>query len=273
MPYGRELEAALAAADLAGAVILDHYAHFAALTDAPASISTAADRASQEAILRHLRAQFPGDAFCAEEDTPGLAGVPRTGPRLWVIDPIDGTRGFATKNGEFSVMIAFVHKGRVAAGAVTEPANGRRTCAARGGGCWSRDGGGEARAVRVSAVTELAASTLTQSHTKPGRGPTLPVRRLVPARVIETYSAGVKLAQVARGEADLYVCTYDRLHDWDLAAGHILVDEAGGRATDLNGGELSYGRQPPVHLRGVMASNGVTHAAALNALRARDPAV
>jgi 3'(2'), 5'-bisphosphate nucleotidase len=272
MPYGRELESALAAADLAGAVILDHYAHFAALADAPASISTAADRASQETVLGALRARFPGDAFCAEEDTPGLAGVPRSGPRLWVIDPIDGTRGFATKNGEFSVMVAFVHDGRVAAGVVTEPANGRRTYAARGGGCWRRDGTGEARAVRVSAVSDLESSTLTQSHTKPGKGPTAPVRRLGPARVIETYSAGVKLAQVARGDADLYACTYDRLHDWDLAAGHILVEEGGGRVTDLGGGELTYGRIPPVHLRGVLASNGAIHPAALRALREGDTA-
>src|SRR5438067_13877437 len=141
MPYGRELEAALAAADLAGAVILEHYAQFAAVADAPASISTAADRASQETILRHLQSHFPGDAFCAEEDTPALAAAVRSGDRIWVIDPIDGTRGFAMKNGEFSVMIAFVHDGRIALGVVGEPANARRTYAPRGRGCWSCDGG------------------------------------------------------------------------------------------------------------------------------------
>src|SRR5437899_10876393 len=119
MSYGRELEAALAATDLAGAVVLEHYERFDALADAPVSISTAADRASQETILRHLQSVFPADAFCAEEDTPVLAAAARAGPRLWVIDPIDGTRGFAVKNGEYSVMIAFVHEGRLAAGVVT----------------------------------------------------------------------------------------------------------------------------------------------------------
>src|SRR5262245_2087144 len=139
MPYGRELAAALAAAERAGAVILDHYARFEALAHPPASITTAADRDAQEVILRYLRSEFPGDAFCAEEDTPALADVPRTGPRLWVVDPIDGTRGFATKNGEFSVMIAFVHEGRVAAGVVSEPTHARVTYAARGHGCCWRD--------------------------------------------------------------------------------------------------------------------------------------
>lgn len=263
MPYGRELEAALTAADLAGTVILQHYAGFTAIADAPVSISTAADRASQETILRHLLSDFPGDAFCAEEDTPALAAAVHTGDRIWVVDPIDGTRGFAMKNGEFSIMIAFVHGGRVVVGVVAEPATGRRTYASAGGGCWSRDGGGEACAVRVTRVGALSAATLTQSHSKPGRGPTVPVQRLRPARVTETYSAGIKLARVARGEADLYVCEYDRLHDWDLAAGHILVEEAGGRVTDLDGEPLRYARQPPVHLRGVVATNGALHDATL----------
>jgi 3'(2'), 5'-bisphosphate nucleotidase len=267
MPYGRELDAALAAADLAAAVILEHYTRFDAMADPPASISTAADRDSQETILRHLQAWFPGDAFCAEEDTPALTAAVRTGTRIWVIDPIDGTRGFAMKNGEFSVMIAFVHDGRMAIGVVSEPANGRRTYATQGDGCWCRDGETAARAVHVSSVASLAESTLTQSHTKPGRGRTVPVQKLRPHRVTETYSAGIKLARVARGEADLYVCDYDRLHDWDLAAGHVLVEEAGGHVTDLYGGPLPYGRQPPVHLRGVIATNGALHEATLSRLR------
>jgi 3'(2'), 5'-bisphosphate nucleotidase len=259
MPYGRELAAALAAAERAGAVILEHYAHFEAVADAPIWISTAADRAAQDAVIQHLQADFPGDAFCAEEDTPALAAAVRAGPRLWVIDPIDGTRGFVKKNGEFSVMVALVHEGRVAVGVVAEPARGRCTYATVGGGCRWRSGGAGERPAKVSVVTELSAATLTQSHSRPEKGPGMPVQRLEPARVTETYSAGVKLALVARGEADLYVSTYDRMNDWDLAAGHILVEEAGGRVTDLDGAALTFGRQPPVHLRGVVVTNGRLH--------------
>src|SRR5436305_11667948 len=164
--YERELSAALAAADRAGAVIQEHYVRFAAIADAPASISTEADRSSQEAILQHLHELFPDDAFRAEEATPTLQRVARSGRRLWVIDPIDGTRGFARKNGEFSVMIAFVDGGHVAAGVVTEPARGRRLFAVRGGGCWRRDAdAAELMAVRVTTATDLSQATLTQSHT------------------------------------------------------------------------------------------------------------
>src|SRR5262249_16126289 len=111
MPYERELEAALEAAALAGRAVLAQYTPFEVIPGAPASISTDADRQAQEIILGELRQTFAQDAFCAEETTPGLAGTARVGERLWVIDPIDGTRGFARKNGEFSLMIAFVHTG------------------------------------------------------------------------------------------------------------------------------------------------------------------
>src|SRR5438128_28549 len=110
--YERELDVALEAGRRAGQYLLEEYARFQAIPNAAADITTEADRQSQEIILQHLLKHFPDDALCAEETTPSLAGREDTGPRLWVIDPIDGTRGFAQKNGEFSVMIGFVHEGR-----------------------------------------------------------------------------------------------------------------------------------------------------------------
>src|SRR5438093_3668810 len=134
MPYEHELAAALEAARQAGEALRDAYERFKVIPDAPASISTDADRQSQEIILAHLRKQFPGDAFCAEEETATLAAAAHTGPRQWVVDPIDGTRGFARKNGEFSVMVGFVEGGRIGVGVVLEPASRRLTYAVRGGG-------------------------------------------------------------------------------------------------------------------------------------------
>src|SRR6516162_9929440 len=113
MQYERELEVAQEAAALAGQKILEHYAAFEAIHDAPASITTDADRQAQELILSRLRRAFPADALVAEESTATLAEAPHAGPRLWIVDPIDGTRGFAKKIGEFSVMIGFVAEGKV----------------------------------------------------------------------------------------------------------------------------------------------------------------
>jgi 3'(2'), 5'-bisphosphate nucleotidase len=267
MPHDRELEAAMQAAHQASRVILNAYRQFQAIPDAPIDISTEADRQAQETILSYLKRTFPGDSLCAEEQTPALAGVPSVGPRLWVVDPIDGTRGFARKNGEFSVMIAFIENGQIAVGVVEEPAKGRCTYATRGGGCWRQDNGGESIACRVSSTTDLASARMVQSHSRNPNVPSRMAQAVRPAHVVETYSAGIKLALVARGEVDLYVNDYTQFHDWDIAAGHLLVTEAGGTVTGLHGEELHYGLPEAWQRFGLLGSNGHVHAEALERLR------
>jgi 3'(2'), 5'-bisphosphate nucleotidase len=268
MPYEPEMNAALEAADRAGQALRERYLSFKAIPDAPASISTDADREAQEIILTHLRRQFPGDALCAEEATATLAAAAHTGSRLWIVDPIDGTRGFARKNGEFSVMIAFVEEGRIGVGVVLEPARARLTYAVRGGGCWRQVGDGPARvACRVTPNAKLTEATLTQSHSKVAGARSRLVQALNPARVVESYSAGIKLALVARGEADLYLNTYDAFHDWDICAGQLLVEEAGGKVSGIAGQELRYGLEGAWQRDGLLATNGLLHDLAVAALK------
>jgi 3'(2'), 5'-bisphosphate nucleotidase len=268
MAYGSELRAALEGARRAGEHVLGAYAAFEAIPDARADISTEADREAQEIILRHLVGEFPDDGLCAEESTPTLAGAARSGGRVWVVDPIDGTRGFAQKNGEFSVMVALVEGGRVVVGVVLEPVPGRLTYGVSGGGCWREDGGGKAERCRVSSTAELSEAVLVQSRSRDPRVPTRQAEALRPGRVEETHSAGVKLARVARGEADLYVNHYPNFHDWDICAGHVLVEEAGGTVTTLRGQEVRYGAPGAWQRGGLLASNGVLHAEALGRLGA-----
>jgi 3'(2'), 5'-bisphosphate nucleotidase len=266
MDYSRELQEALAAANTAGEYLRAEYAAFTPIPNAPAHISTHADRESQEIILRHLRAAFPADGLVAEEKTPTVADAPANPDRQWVIDPIDGTRGFAIKNGEFSVMIALTVGGRPVVGVVLEPVSGKLTYAATGLGCWRKDGDGEPVACRVTGCADLAAATLTQSHSKPGKPKPVQVK-LTPARVVETYSAGIKMALVARGEADLYVNDYPEFHDWDICAGEVLVVEAGGTVTEYTGNPVRYGLAGAKRRSGLVASNGRLHAAAIERLR------
>jgi 3'(2'), 5'-bisphosphate nucleotidase len=269
MSYQKELQTTLEAAELAGRTILEHYRRFQSVDNPPAEISTQADRDSQEIILTHLHRAFPQDALCAEETTPTLAQAPHTGSRLWVIDPIDGTRGFAVKNGEFSVMLGFVHNGQVMVGVVSEPVLNRLTYAVRGGGCRRKDGAdGEPMRCQVTTTSELARATLTQSRSHKSGPPSPELVALKPAKILSTYSAGIKMAQVARGEADIYLNTYPKFHDWDICAGHILVEEAGGKATGLGGQELRYGLPGAPQSHGLLATNGRLHAAALAAMAA-----
>ena len=266
MPYEHELQAALDAARLAGRRIMEIYATFTAIPDAQVNITTQADFDSQELILRALSARFLADGFVAEEKTPTLAALTSDGARRWVIDPIDGTRGFAQKSDEFSVMIGLVEGQEVVVGVVLEPAKDRITYATRGGGCWRLDGQGAALSCKVTTNADLGAIVLTQSHSKRGNV-TRQVEALSPKVVRETHSAGVKLALVARGEVDLYVNHYPNFHDWDICAGHILVEEAGGRVTTMRGQPVRYGASNADPRLGLMASNGVLHEGVLGKLR------
>ena len=258
-----DLQAALAATSAAAKYLLDAYDRFTVVPNAPSNITTQADKESQEIILQILHAQFPGDAFSAEEDTPTLAKTPTQSDRLWIIDPIDGTRGFARKNGEFSIMIGLVERGTMLVGVVAQPAVGRLTYATRHGGCWRQDGQDSPRRCQVTGVADLSLATLTQSHSKQPGTKSKWVEALQPAKIVETYSAGIKLALVARGEADLYLNTYEAFKDWDICAGHLLVAEAGGMVTGIANQELKYGLPGAWQKDGLLASNGQLHAAAV----------
>jgi 3'(2'), 5'-bisphosphate nucleotidase len=267
IPCQNELTVALETVFQAGKRVMEEYARFEVIRNAPADISTDADRLSQRVILAHLHAVFPDDALCAEETTDLLSHVPQVGPRLWIVDPIDGTRGFARKNDEFSIMIALVEETQIVVGVVFEPAKGRLTYATRGSGCWKRDGSAtQPEPCLVTSVAELTMATLVQSHSRNPDKPSSLVRAIQPARILETYSAGIKLAMVARGEADIYLNTYSAFHDWDICAGHILVSEAGGKVTGLGEQELRYGLPGAWQRHGVLASNGRLHDSALQAV-------
>src|SRR6516225_7138646 len=122
MSFAKELQAAIEVANFASEYIRREYESFVVVPDAPASISTHVDKGSQDLILKFLHAKFPTDALCAEESIPGFEAVPKAGSRAWVVDPIDGTRGFAKKVGQFSVMIGLLVDGKPVVGVVAEPA-------------------------------------------------------------------------------------------------------------------------------------------------------
>ena len=265
--YEHELQTVLETIRRAGEEILRRYRSFERIEDAPADISTEADKASQEMILEALHREFPGDGLCAEEASERFETEAAGAARFWVVDPIDGTRGFARKNGEFSIMIGLVEDGRAVLGAVHEPAIDRVTFAVRGGGCRVRQPF-DARP-RQSAVTatEGAPVLLTMSRSQGVEGERKMLSAFGAKAATQTYSAGIKLAQVARGEADLYLGDYLTLHDWDVAAGHILVEEAGGRVTNIEGLPIVYdGSGKSLKGKGIVASNGGVHASALETL-------
>jgi myo-inositol-1(or 4)-monophosphatase len=251
VPFTPELAVALEAAAAASALLLARSGAERVRAKARADLVTEVDEASERAIVACIRAAFPGDTVVGEEfsGTAALAG------RSWIIDPIDGTVNYGHGHPCTCVSIAFHDEAGPAVGVVSAPFLGETFHAVRGGGAFLGD-----RPIRVSAVTE-GAETLqaTGFPFKAGKGDPETYFRLVAEMVASTHgvrragAAALDLAYVAAGRLDGY--WEIGLAPWDLAAGALLVTEAGGRVTGWPGD-----REPPVLTGRLIASNGLTHA-------------
>jgi myo-inositol-1(or 4)-monophosphatase len=232
MPYERELEVALLAAREAGRILLHHYERGTeAWEKAEDNPLTIADLESDRAIAARLRAAFPDDAILSEETVSDPArGANR---RVWIVDPMDGTKEFTRKIPEFCVSIALAEAGVPVVGVILNPVAGMTIHAARGGGCF-RDGA----PVRVSQVSRLEDAVMIASRTEISRDKFAAhadwFKELRPVG-----SIAWKLACVAAGDADLNVSLAPK-NEWDVAAGDCLVSEAGGLYVDFEGRRRVY---------------------------------
>ena len=210
---------------------------------------TAADRDAEAAIVRVIRRAFPRHAILGEE-SGAHAGE---GASRWIVDPIDGTRGF-TRGGSFwGPLVALEHRGEVVVGAMALPALGETYWAARGRGAFLQRGRAGPVRLRVSRIADWGEATLSLGEMRfllaPGRAAS--VERLVAtAASARCYGdlAGCALVLTARAEAWIEA----GVKEWDLAPLKVLVEEAGGRFTDLAG-------RPSVASGHCLASNGLVH--------------
>ncbi|MGH2537745.1 MAG: inositol monophosphatase family protein [Candidatus Promineifilaceae bacterium] len=219
---------------------------------------TDADFASQAAIISYLRQRYPGHGFVAEESA---AGLPRAGDVLWLIDPVDGTTNYSREIPLYSVSVAAYSAngdgGTGLAGAIYDPSRDELFSAGAGRGA-SLNG----RPIRVSRTAELAAAIpgVDWSHAPALRERFIATLNGFAHKVHTTRaigSAALALAWVAVGRLDAYINF--SLAPWDVAAGQLLVHEAGGRLTDVD--------DTPWRLEGggCVASNGRLHDAFMQA--------
>ena len=213
---------------------------------------TAADRASQAAILDVLDRERAGERVLSEEAPPPTGP---SEPRLWVVDPLDGTREFIDRIGEFSVMVGLAVDGQARLGAVYQPATGRLFAGAVGDGAWvfGTESDSALAPLSVGKVHEPLRFVRSRSH------PDERIRRLEAAlgdvEVILSGSAGSKCALVASGAADLYVHPVPYLKEWDTCAPEAMLRAAGGRVTDCEGEALRYGKIHPAQPGGIFAAH------------------
>jgi histidinol-phosphatase len=253
---GAALEVALAACDEADALAMASFRVSISVTAKPdASFVTAADTAVERAIRARISARFPEHGLVGEE----YGELASASGRRWFIDPIDGTHNYMRGVPLFATLLALELDGDLVVGVVSAPALHRRWFAWRGGGAWAADTGAtgwdptSAVAIGVSRVESLAESSLVFSSV-----PSLQASGLAPGFMDLLGSVwrdrglgdfyGYML--VAEGAAEAMVEA--ELKAWDLAGPRAVLEEAGGRLTDLQGG-------PDMPERGVLASNGRLH--------------
>jgi myo-inositol-1(or 4)-monophosphatase len=195
---------------------------------------TIADLEANAAIERTIHAAFPDDAILSEEtaDSPGRMAA----DRLWIIDPLDGTKEFVAGIPEFAVSIALTRGGTPIVGVVYQPLTRECFWAVEGDGAHL----GEQR-TRVSSVTALEQSTMLSSRTEMKRGQIDGYKDWF-ADVRPIGSVAFKLALVSAGRGDLWISAAPK-NEWDVCAGHLLVREAGGIFVTLDDGERSYNRR------------------------------
>lgn len=250
-PY---LEAAIAAASRGSAAVMEWYhTDVACDTKEDGSPVTRADFASNHSIVAALAPT--GYPVLSEEgaDPPGRLAA----DWVWVVDPLDGTSDFLDRNGEFTVMVALIRRGRPVVGVVSRPTDGTLYAGVAGAGAWRHAGTDWTRIrTRRNGILARCVAVRSRHHFATREGDFLASLGIRETRVL---GSSLKAMEIGTGGADIYVTFTDRMKEWDTAASHIILHEAGGRMTDTAGNELEYNRPDPFHKHGILATNGTIH--------------
>ena len=255
--FARERDVAMRAAREAGAIVLRYYVPGIASRDkGPDNPVTRADLEANSCIHQMVEDAFPDDGWLSEETADSHARLAHR--RVWVVDPLDGTKEFIQHIPEFCVCVALVEVGRPVVAVEYNPAADRLYVAVRGEG--TTVNGARARVSTTARVPD-AEVLASRSEDKRGEWDAFKPR----TRVKLTGSVAFKLAEIASGAGDA-TFTLTPKNEWDICAGSLLVEEAGGRATDLAGGPLVFNQPSPLR-PGMIASNGVLHDGLLALIR------
>lgn len=244
--FSEELETALKAAKEAGAIIMALFGKdYRVEEKGKGNPVTTADLEANRKIREIIRQRYPKDGWLSEEDKDDSSRL--RAARLWVVDPIDGTKEFIEGVPQFAVSIGLVVEGRPVLGIVYNPAKEKLYRAVKGGGALLND-----RPIHVSQRQEMQGAYLLVSRSEPRRKfqPFADMCRLEPIG-----SIAYRLAMVAGGEGD-GTLTFRSLREWDVCAGVQIVEEAGGVVVDGGGRRLLFNQEDTRH-RAIVASNGL----------------
>lgn len=225
---------------------------------------TIADTAANTYILEELQSHLPNRSFAylteetfkTQPDNTRLAA-----DYVWVIDPLDGTKDFIQKNGEYAVHLALVHQHRPVLAVVVRPAVGRLYFAALGHGTFVEQKDGSVTPVQVSQRHQLNELVVVTSRSHRNDRFNQLMQQFPCQKQKPVGSLGGKFAAIADQDADVYVSLSGKSapKDWDLAAPELILSEAGGKLSHFDGSLLLYNQPDVTQWGGLLASNGHCH--------------
>ena len=209
---------------------------------------TEADEIADRVLREGITTAFPEDAWLSEESADDHRRLERS--RVWIVDPLDGTREFIVRRPEVMVSVALVVDGQPVVGVCVNPITREIYSAIRGQGAWL-----DGQQIRVNPSTDYAKENTVVSRSETRRGILRPFESNLSLEPMGGMAN--KLVAVASGRA---VCTFttQRRCEWDIAAGALILSEAGGQLTTLNGATPQFNQSPP-HITGLLGSNGHSH--------------
>jgi 3'(2'), 5'-bisphosphate nucleotidase len=253
------LNKVIAIAEQAGTLIMEYYKKKLTITSKSADRFDPVTKADIEAdayIRKQLQIHFPEDALLSEEHED----VPLSNEgRIWIIDPLDGTRSFVSHEDGFTVMIGLADNGVCILGVVYAPAKNELYYAVKGQGAF-RKKGGQVEPLQVSGIQHLKNASIIVSRHRKTAEPYSYVIDLLPVKtLIPEGSAGLKMCKVASGEADTYIHGSSGVSKWDTCSAQCILEEAGGKVSSIFGEKLDYLQDGVSWLHSVVASNGILH--------------
>lgn len=240
----------------AGLAIMGYYQGALNVRDkSPDNPLTDADLAADTLLKNRLLALLPEAGWLSEETVDNPARLEKS--MIWVVDPLDGTKEFVMGIPEFSVSVALVKEGRPVLGIIFNPVTEELYVAEKGKGVTYNG-----QPAGVTPRKTLTGAKVVASRSEHKRGEFDPFAELMDVQIVG--SIAYKLAQVAAGQAD---ATWSRgpKHEWDICAGTLLVQEAGGQCVDLDNAEILFNKPFP-KVNGIIADNGRLHNAIVETL-------
>ena len=224
---------------------------------------TSADLAANDYILSRLQSELDDTfGYLSEETFKTQDNADRLQKSwVWIIDPLDGTKDYIQDTGDYAVQIALAHQGRPVVAVVACPAKNRLYSAIQGCGTWVEDKSGKSYRAKVSTRSKPSELIVVASRNHLGEKLKDLVKKLNISSQRQMGSVGCKVSAIVDQSADLYISISGKTapKDWDFAAPELILTEAGGRFTSINGGLISYNREDVNQWDPILATNSSCH--------------